>query len=65
MREAASWVVPDEAEAFIQQHKDQAFDLLKTIARIPSPSNHEEERARFVKTWLRARDGPGCTSTTP
>lgn len=58
MREAASWVVPDEAEAFIQQHKDQAFDLLKTIARIPSPSNHEEERARFVKTWL---EGKGCT----
>lgn len=26
--------------------------LLKTLCGIPAPSNHEEKRAEFCKTWL-------------
>ena len=29
-----------EAKQFIDSHKEEAFELLKTIAQIPSPSNH-------------------------
>ena len=26
--------------------------LLKTLAAIPAPSHHEDERAAFIKDWL-------------
>lgn len=38
--------------SYIDRNKDQAFKLLTDIARIPAPSNHEEKRAEFIKTWL-------------
>ena len=41
-----------EAKQFIDSHKEEAFELLKTIAQIPSPSNHEERRMEFCKKWL-------------
>jgi len=28
------------------------LDLLKTLAAIPAPSHHEEQRAAFIKNWL-------------
>lgn len=37
---------------YIDQHKQEAYDLLLTMAKIPSPSNHEEKRAEFCKKWL-------------
>jgi acetylornithine deacetylase/succinyl-diaminopimelate desuccinylase-like protein len=46
-------------EAFIKEHESEAFELLQTIARIPSPSGHEEKRAEFVKQWLTAQGGEG------
>ena len=39
-RDYATGVLPQEVE------------LLKTLARIPAPSGHEEARARFVERWL-------------
>lgn len=33
---------------------EEALDLLRTLARIPAPSHHEERRARFVRDWMSA-----------
>lgn len=38
--------------AYIDQHREEAYQLLLELARIPSPSNHEEKRAAFCKEWL-------------
>ena len=38
--------------AYIEKHRDEAFNLLVELAKIPSPSNHEEKRAAFCKDWL-------------
>ena len=37
---------------YIDQHQDEAFQLLIELAKIPAPSNHEEKRAEFCKSWL-------------
>ena len=41
-----------EAEAYIQDHAAETIELLKELARIPSPSGHEEKRIAFCKEWL-------------
>ena len=41
------------ARVFAQTHRDEALELLRTLARIPAPSHHEERRASFVRSWLR------------
>ncbi|MBR1828147.1 MAG: M20/M25/M40 family metallo-hydrolase [Atopobiaceae bacterium] len=46
----------DLARAFAREHEDEALDLLRTLARIPAPSHHEERRAAFVHDWM-ARNG--------
>ena len=35
-----------------EDHADEQLSLLKELAAIPSPSHHEEKRARFIKEWL-------------
>ena len=40
------------ARDFAHRHYDEALDLLRTLARIPAPSHHEEQRARFVCDWM-------------
>ncbi len=45
-------MVSSQAKQFISDHREEAFQLLKTIAQIPSPSNHEEKRMEFCKKWL-------------
>ncbi len=42
------------ARAYASRVLPQEVELLKTLARIPSPSGHEEARARFVIEWLLA-----------
>ena len=37
---------------YIEEHRQEAFDLLIELAQIPAPSNHEEKRAAFCKDWL-------------
>ena len=36
-----------------ENHFEEQFALLKTLAAIPAPSHHEEQRANFILDWLR------------
>lgn len=38
---------------YIDNHRQEAFDLLVELARIPAPSGQEEKRAAFCLEWLR------------
>jgi acetylornithine deacetylase/succinyl-diaminopimelate desuccinylase-like protein len=51
--------LPQTIINYIEQHKDEAFRLLVELAKIPSPSNHEEKRARFCKAWLDRQGAKG------
>ncbi|MBQ7801370.1 MAG: M20/M25/M40 family metallo-hydrolase [Oscillospiraceae bacterium] len=44
---------------YIEAHRQEAYDLLLELARIPAPSNHERKRAEFVKAWLDAQGAEG------
>ena len=46
-------------EQWIETHRQEHMDLLLTLARIPAPSNFEEQRAQFCKTWLEAQGARG------
>ena len=43
--------------AWIEAHQQEHFELLLTMARIPAPSNHEQQRAEFICNWLRNNGG--------
>ncbi len=43
----------------VEKHRGEALELLKTLARIPAPSNHEEKRAEFCKNWLEKQGATG------
>lgn len=45
--------------AHIEAHREEAYQLLLTLAQIPAPSNHEELRAEFCKTWLEQQGAKG------
>lgn len=38
---------------YLDEHQQEAYELLLTLAQIPAPSNYEQERARFCADWLR------------
>lgn len=44
---------------YIDEHRQEAFDLLVELAQIPAPSNHEEKRAAFCKDWLEKQGAKG------
>lgn len=44
---------------FIDQHREQAYELLLELAQIPSPSNCEQMRAEFCKAWLEQNGAKG------
>ena len=44
---------------WIEAHRQEHRDLLLTLARIPAPSNHEEQRAEFIKNWLEQQGAQG------
>ena len=44
---------------YIAAHREEAQELLITMAKIPSPSNHEEKRAQFCKEWLESQGAKG------
>ena len=48
-----------EILAYIEDHRQEAFDLLVQLAQIPAPSNYEEKRAEFCRDWLRAQGAEG------
>lgn len=49
--------LPQAALDYIDQHLEEYIELIKTLVQIPSPSNHEEKRAAFIKEWL---ENNGC-----
>lgn len=44
---------------YIDDHKNEAYELLLELAQIPAPSNHEEQRADFCCRWLQAQGAKG------
>ena len=44
---------------YIEDHQQEAYELLLELAQIPSPSNHEEKRAEFCKAWLEKNGAEG------
>ena len=40
-------------EKFVEEHKEETLELIKTLAAIPAPSGKEEKRAEFVLKWLK------------
>lgn len=52
-------MISQEVKQYIKEHEKEAYELLKTIARIPSPSNQEEKRMEFCKNWLEAAGAEG------
>lgn len=44
---------------YIDEHKQEAYELLLTVAQIPAPSHHEEQRAEFCKKWLEDQGAEG------
>ena len=39
-------------ESYIEEHRQEAYDLLLELAQIPAPSNQEQLRTEFCKNWL-------------
>ncbi len=64
---------------YIENHQQEAFDLLAELAQIPAPSHHEEKRAQFCLNWLKSQGAGsayideaknviypiGCTESNP
>ncbi len=50
----------DRAMDWCNAHNDEYLTLLKELAAIPSPSNHEEKRAEFVLNWLNGIGAKGA-----
>jgi len=48
-----------ETQQYIEDHQEEAFDLLVELAQIPAPSNHEEKRAQFCRDWLLKQGAEG------
>ncbi len=44
---------------YIEQHRQEAFELLLELAQIPAPSHHEEKRAEFCRSWLEKQGAEG------
>lgn len=49
----------EDMNEYIERHREEAYHLLLTLAKIPAPSNHEEKRAEFCETWLRQQGAKG------
>ena len=47
-----------EISQYIQDHSGEALELLTTLAAIPAPSNQEEKRVEFCRSWLRQQGAP-------
>lgn len=52
-------MLTQNAQNFLQTHGNEAYQLLKIMAAIPSPSNHEERRMEFCKQWLESCGAKG------
>lgn len=52
-------ILKQEVLDYIDSHAEEAYQLLLTMAQIPSPSNHEEKRMEFCENWLKAMGAEG------
>lgn len=52
-------MLTEEILKYIEEHRQEAFDLLVELAQIPAPSNHEELRAAYCKEWLEKQGAQG------
>ena len=59
MHTEAYMILTDEILKYIEDHKDEAFELLLTLARIPAPSHNEKKRAEFCRNWLKEQGAEG------
>lgn len=41
-----------QIEAFVEEHKEETIELLKTLTKIPAPSGKEDKKAVYVREWL-------------
>lgn len=48
-----------QIEAYLDNHRQEAYELLLQLAQIPAPSNREEKRAAFCKSWLESQGAEG------
>ena len=48
-----------EILTFMEEHRQEAYELLLELAQIPAPSNHEEKRAEFCRNWLLEQGADG------
>lgn len=44
---------------YVEAHRQEAYDLLLELAQIPAPSNQEQLRAEYCKTWLEKQGAQG------
>ena len=44
--------------AYAEECYEEELELLRTLARIPAPSGHEERRAEFIRDWWLAQGAP-------
>lgn len=44
---------------YAEKHEEETIALLRALARIPAPSNHEEKRAVFCRDWLKEQGAEG------
>ncbi len=51
--------LPAKVESFISDNEERFFSNLITLAKIPSPSNHEEKRAEWCKNYLESFGAKG------
>ena len=47
-----SFVLSNDILKYFEESKNEAIKLLEELCKIPAPSNHEEKRAEFCRTWL-------------
>ena len=47
--------ITEEISRYISEHKQEAYELLTALARIPAPSGREERRAGFIMDWLKEK----------
>ena len=45
-------ILEQQVEQYITEHEDEAYELLKTLAKIPAPSGREEKRMEFCRDFL-------------
>lgn len=49
----------NEVLNYIRDHQQEAYELLRELAQIPAPSNHEQQRAEFCRAWLTQQGAEG------